>query len=188
VSAPITVRPNTDYVFRIPLTLETGRVLANVYTATNTELYSTSIEAPEGIASSDIQFAYLPFTTQDASAVRLRLSDGGSSPRGQIGGIELFESGPASFGWTRILRLPINLVQRVFLTAVILPLTLIGIVLLIRWNQWPAFVLLFLVPAYYLLVQSPLHTERRYVIAIHYFLFALAAVTISFVTEGLWKS
>ena len=34
------------------------------------------------------------------------------------------------------------------------------------------------VPAYYLLVQSALHTEYRYILAMHYFLLAIAAVTL----------
>ncbi|HKR00855.1 MAG TPA: hypothetical protein VJT09_09280, partial [Pyrinomonadaceae bacterium] len=38
--------------------------------------------------------------------------------------------------------------------------------------------LLLVVPAYYLAVQSALHTEYRYVLAIHYFLFILVAVAL----------
>ncbi len=38
--------------------------------------------------------------------------------------------------------------------------------------------MLLLVPAYYVGVQSSLHTEYRYVLAIHYFLFIIAAVTL----------
>jgi hypothetical protein len=34
------------------------------------------------------------------------------------------------------------------------------------------------VPLYYLLAQSAFHTEYRYVLAIHYFLFIMAAVTL----------
>jgi hypothetical protein len=41
-----------------------------------------------------------------------------------------------------------------------------------------ALVLLLVVPAYYLCAQSALSTEYRYILAIHYFLFALAAVTL----------
>jgi len=41
-----------------------------------------------------------------------------------------------------------------------------------------ALLVLLAVPAYYLLVQSALHTEYRYILAIHYFLFVMAAVTL----------
>jgi hypothetical protein len=39
-----------------------------------------------------------------------------------------------------------------------------------------ALLMLLAVPAYYLLVQSAFHTEYRYILAIHYFLFVMAAV------------
>jgi uncharacterized membrane protein YqjE len=47
--------------------------------------------------------------------------------------------------------------------------------LLIVARKQRTLLLLFIVPAYYLCVQSALHTEYRYVIAIHYFFFVLAA-------------
>jgi hypothetical protein len=37
---------------------------------------------------------------------------------------------------------------------------------------------LLIVPAYYLSVQSALHTEYRYILAIHYFLLAIAGLTL----------
>jgi hypothetical protein len=41
-----------------------------------------------------------------------------------------------------------------------------------------ALVLLLAVPLYYLLLQSALHSEYRYILAIHYFLFVIASVTL----------
>jgi hypothetical protein len=43
-----------------------------------------------------------------------------------------------------------------------------------RGKKWRALVVLLAVPVYYLCVQSALHTEYRYVLAVHYFLFAAA--------------
>ena len=57
-----------------------------------------------------------------------------------------------------------------------LPLTIFGIVILLRAQRRHTVLLLLSVPLYYLIVQSALHTERRYVIAIHYFLAMFAAV------------
>jgi len=61
-------------------------------------------------------------------------------------------------------------------------------------RRWQAALVLLTVPAYYLLLQSPLHTEYRYILPIHYFLFILGGVTIGFVGaalsqigKGLWE-
>jgi 4-amino-4-deoxy-L-arabinose transferase-like glycosyltransferase len=87
--------------------------------------------------------------------------------------------------WTVLFRLPLHVLQRLFITACILPLTLFGIALLVRARKWRALAVLLITPIYYSAVQSALHTERRYVIAIHYFLFALAAVPIALLIDKL---
>lgn len=60
-----------------------------------------------------------------------------------------------------------------------LPLIGIGIILLAAARRWRVLLVLLVVPAYYLSVQSALHTEYRYILAIHYFLSVMAAVTLS---------
>jgi 4-amino-4-deoxy-L-arabinose transferase-like glycosyltransferase len=82
---------------------------------------------------------------------------------------------PIAQGWTRWPRVFFNLIQRLFITAVMLPLALGGLFLLVRKRRWQTLALLLVVPAYYLCFQSMLHTEYRYVLAIHYFLFVLVA-------------
>ena len=74
--------------------------------------------------------------------------------------------------------LPIALLQKLFITAVLLPLELAGLFLLAREKKWRALALLCAVPVYYLCVQSALHTEYRYVLAVHYFLFVAAAYAV----------
>ena len=59
-----------------------------------------------------------------------------------------------------------------------LPLIGIGITLLAAAGRWRSLLILLAIPAYYLLVQSALHTEYRYILAIHYFLLMMAAVTL----------
>jgi 4-amino-4-deoxy-L-arabinose transferase-like glycosyltransferase len=81
-----------------------------------------------------------------------------------------------STGWQRLLHWPLLLVQRLFITAIFLPLTLLGAYLLGYRRQFQTLGLLLVVPFYYFCVQSALHTEYRYVLVIHYFLFVLAAV------------
>ena len=73
----------------------------------------------------------------------------------------------------------LRIVQRLFITAVILPLVLIGLIILISRRQYQILTILLAVPGYYFCVQSILHTEYRYVLTLHYFLFVIAAVAIN---------
>jgi hypothetical protein len=59
-----------------------------------------------------------------------------------------------------------------------LPLIVAGIVLLATARRWVALLVLLAVPAYYLCVQSVFHNEYRYILAIHYLLFIMAAVSV----------
>ena len=85
---------------------------------------------------------------------------------------------PVSEGRTRPLRLAVRAAQRLFITAVFLPLYLLGLFLLLRAGRRRALAALVTVPLYYLCVQSALHTEYRYVLAVHYFLFVVAAAAL----------
>jgi len=68
--------------------------------------------------------------------------------------------------------------QSIFITAVILPLSVLGILILALARRWWALGILGLIPLYYFSVQSALHTEYRYVLALYYSLFAYSAVTV----------
>jgi 4-amino-4-deoxy-L-arabinose transferase-like glycosyltransferase len=83
-----------------------------------------------------------------------------------------------SEGWTRAPRLALRAAQKLFITATVLPLVLAGLFLLARARNFRALAALLAVPLYYLCVQSALHTEYRYVLAVHYFLFVLAAAAL----------
>jgi hypothetical protein len=65
--------------------------------------------------------------------------------------------------------------QKLFVTAIILPFVLIGAGLMLYKRQTQTLAILLVVPFYYFCIQSALHTEYRYVLVIHYFLFVLAA-------------
>jgi hypothetical protein len=93
----------------------------------------------------------------------------------RLGALELYELGPSSFQWTRFPRLVIRNLQKLYITAWMLPLMIFGIIILLLARRWRTVLLLLSVPLYYLIVQSALHTERRYVIAIHYFFTMFAA-------------
>ena len=72
-------------------------------------------------------------------------------------------------------------VQKLFLTAVMLPLAIIGLLIVIFRKQSLALVILSIVPLYYFTVQSMVHTEYRYVLPVVYFLFAFAAVGLGWI-------
>ena len=83
-----------------------------------------------------------------------------------------------SDGWTRTPRLIVRAAQKLFITAVFLPLYAFGLFLLARTRRTRALAALLAVPLYYICVQSALHTEYRYVLAVHYFLFVFAAAAL----------
>ena len=69
--------------------------------------------------------------------------------------------------------------QKVFLTAVMLPLAIVGLALATVKKRSQALVILLVVPVYYFCVQSIVHTEYRYVLAVDYFLFAFVGVAVA---------
>jgi hypothetical protein len=79
----------------------------------------------------------------------------------------------------------LRLVQKLFITAIFLPLVLLGAALLAYRRELQRLALLLVVPFYYFCTQSALHTEYRYVLVIHYFLFVLAAVAVYSVIRKL---
>jgi 4-amino-4-deoxy-L-arabinose transferase-like glycosyltransferase len=90
----------------------------------------------------------------------------------------LTSTAPVSEGWTRVPRLVVRAIQKLFITALGLPLVLLGLIILARKRQARALAILLSVPLYYLCAQSALHTEYRYVLGVHYFLFIFAAVAL----------
>jgi Dolichyl-phosphate-mannose-protein mannosyltransferase len=128
-------------------------------------------------------YTLMPFATGSRSDVRFVVSNNGrSSARSQVvlGRAELFEQGPTPHRWSRFVRPAVRGIQRnLYTTSHMLPLIGIGVILLGAARRWRVLLVLLAVPAYYLLVQSALHTEYRYILPIHYFLFVMAAVPLS---------
>lgn len=90
----------------------------------------------------------------------------------------LISSTNASGAGTTLAALVVGGIQKLFITAIILPLVVAGLILLALRRQGSVLAILLAVPVYYFCVQSVLHTEYRYVLTIHYFLFVIAVVTI----------
>jgi hypothetical protein len=190
---PIPVKQNNDYVFTVPVKIGRGRMRISVKDQAG-KIYSSSIVETLETRLPDEEPIYqvqLPFVATKDEQVRIVFSNEASTPPNplaQIGTIKLFELGPARFLWTCYPRFAIHAIQKVFLTAVILPLAIIGLGLLIIRRASQALIILAIVPIYFFCVQSIVHTEYRYVLAVDYFLFALAAVCVSWIINLVMAS
>jgi hypothetical protein len=91
-------------------------------------------------------------------------------------------------GVSTLFHRPLRILQKLFITALFLPLTLIGAGILFYRRQFQILALLLAVPGYYFCTQSALHTEYRYLLVIHYFLFVLAAVALSTIAKTSWRA
>ena len=83
------------------------------------------------------------------------------------------------------LRSPIGSVQRIT-KETMLGFILLGMALMFL-ASWRRSLFLLIVPLYHLLFQSFMHTEFRYGLPMHYFLFVFAAVVWSLILSLMWK-
>lgn len=179
VSEEMAVKPNTDYVLLLAIKLERGRVQIKITDAQREYvLASTQVDLVEGVNDQPGQHLTIPFVSGSHTQVRVVVSNFasenssvliGTSPGGSV------ELGPSSYQWLRYVRQPLGFLQRFFKTAWVLPFVVIGVFLMVRKRDWQSLAILLAVPAYYLVVQSTLHTERRYVYIIHFFFLILAS-------------
>jgi hypothetical protein len=189
----ISVARNTDYVLALPARAEAGRLAAKVTDATGqTVLASTVINSappPARVGDSDadddtakpagLRVTQIAFASGPHEQVRLVLSNNGGRADAEVGAVELYEQGPTAHGWTRWLRPVVRGVQKnLYTTARMLLLIGGGLLLLIFARRWQALVVLLAVPVYYLLTHPAFSTEYRYILAMHFFLFVLAATTL----------
>jgi hypothetical protein len=193
VSAPFSLEGQKDYLLRLPVRIEQGRVMISIVGVGDNHQYASAIVEVQDWKTREEQplnVIEIPFVSRSPEQVQILFTNAGAegvTPVLQIGGAQLYALGPASFTWTRIPRFLVRLIQKLFITAVMLPLAIIGLFLLIRARQRLALAILLVVPVYYLSVQSALHTEYRYVLAIHYFLFILVALALYHAGSYLWN-
>jgi len=195
-SAPIAVRKNTDYVLVVPVhLLNADMALKAISGDGRTVLAITAVADPEKEANSGLEengvvdssapppmaAIQLPFASGNSAAIRFVVSNNAASataPAMQLGQVELFEMDATPYVWTGYARGAVARIQRNFTTGFLRVLILLGVVLLLIMRRSRSLLMLLAVPVYYVTVQAPLHTEYRYVLAIHYFLFVFAGVTI----------
>jgi hypothetical protein len=207
IAAPIGVKEHTDYLLSIPIEELEGPMAAKVTTiGRHTALASRVIPDPqlqeqnekrrrmraarrgEQVDAIDLEGAApsrwleIPFASGDRNQVLLVISNNGTTeaaPFVEMGQPKLVELGPTPYVWTGAPRALVRGIQKnVYVASLMIPLVLAGVVLMLLGRKGRALILLLAVPLYYLLVQSALHTEYRYILAIHYFLFLIAAVTL----------
>jgi hypothetical protein len=186
----VNVKKNNDYVFTVPISIERGRMRISVVQPGGKVYSSTIVETIENTSAEaqPTNLVQLPFVANSNQRVQVVFSNEASNPPNplvRVGPIKLFELGPARGLWTRYPRLLVHGMQKIFLTAVILPLAILGLALLIIKKQSQALIILAVVPVYFFCVQSIVHTEYRYVLAVDYFLFALVGVMVSWSADIL---
>lgn len=200
-SAPIPVAKNTDYMLKVLVNLDQGPAAIKVHTADPRIMLAlrtipepdrkairrarkglTEPDARDSTASKPGTLVEVPFASGDATEVRVVFSNYGMAlarPIVRVSHAEMFALGPTPFLWTRYPRAVIGGVQKnLFKTQRMLTLIGIGMLLLILARCSRALAILLAVPVYYLCTQSFFHTEYRYILVIHYFLFVVAAVAL----------
>ncbi|MEK6323700.1 MAG: glycosyltransferase family 39 protein [Acidobacteriota bacterium] len=193
VSAPISVRRNTDYLLTLPARIRQGQAAAKVIGADERVVLASASITTQGeptgkkakrFATELAETAPAPirFASGDAAEVRLVLSNNGATserPVVEVGKADLFELGPTPTLWTNYPRVIIRGIERnIFKTAFLLPLIIAGIALLAIARRGRALLTLLAVPVYYIVTHAPFSTEYRYILAIHCFLFVTGAVTL----------
>jgi 4-amino-4-deoxy-L-arabinose transferase-like glycosyltransferase len=199
VIAPLTIRNAIVFGKFIPVSLGAGQTLIEGIADYNTDgslgLPQTDIELIRGEAAAYNRpdYANSLFTPDGVERDRARTARGLAVIRAhpfwffgvmvrRAASMMRLERTPLRLSTTnsgdrqRLFQWSLRTMQRLFITAVFLPLVLIGAGILIYKRQLQSLAILLVVPCYYFCTQSALHTEYRYVFVIHYFLFVLAAV------------
>ena len=182
-SGEIEVEPNTENVLRLQMVLRQGRIKIQVRAADSAQIRAQTIVDPlwgKTAADEQLRTVSVPFVVLE-NKIRFVIANEAPPTAQSLVEIQIAEvvsSGAARNAWTRPLRLIVAPLQKIFSLPVLLPLELIGLGLLLWRGERKTILILMLVPFYYFFVQSALHTEYRYVLVIHHFLFVLAASAI----------
>jgi hypothetical protein len=196
-SVPIPVRSDTDYVLVVPVDTVRGNMALKITSADRrTSAAVAAIAGADAEANGErsdrvddvgapterMTVMQVPFASGQNTSVRLVITNNGgpeASPVIRAGTAQIFEMGSTPYTWTsyprRIVR---GFEKSLFSTGRMLPAIIIGVALLAFAGRGRTLAMVLAVPVYYLLAQSALSTEYRYILAIHYFLFVMAGVTI----------
>jgi hypothetical protein len=184
VNTAFAARP-TEQASTVPPSQQAFRVPAPAGSIPSGGLDSSATADEKGVlsspASSGIELQ-MPFASGRNSEIRVVASNNGVGARPatlSLDGVRLLVVGPTAGTWTRYPRFLVRGLQGIlFNTWRMGALILAGAFILALSRQWRTLVVVLAVPLYYLAAQSVLSTEYRYILAIHYFVFILAAVTL----------
>lgn len=191
ISQPIQLKAGRDYVLQFPLDMLEGRITIRV-TGINSRTLFASAAMPDALQrfshEKPTNILRIPFvSSEEQIKIEFSGADNKDPVSVRLGRMQIFELGESAYTWTRAPRLVLRALQKFFTTSTMLPLVLVGVALLFNNSRGRLLTMLLAVPLYYLLAQAPLHTEYRYVIAIHYFLLILAAVPLYWASVKLWR-
>ena len=187
VSPPVQLRRNSDYLLNVPLKPDDGRLSINIVRLDNGKTLGSAM-APDSLDEAaprvgGFTVLRLPFVNTNADQISVAVVDAGEGTRTiQIGTLELYRLGPASYLWTKYPRMLVKTLQKFFTTRWMLPLTLIGVVLLALARRCDGLAIACAVPLYFLITHAPLHLELRYILPIHYFWAILVATSLYFIS------
>jgi hypothetical protein len=185
---PLAVRPDSDYLLETAVKTERGRMRISIVSGARI-LASSVLDALEQMRPEDqpyvpVRLAFVADNAATQIVVSNEAADVANSSI-KIAPLAFYNLGPARFLWMRYPRFVVHGIQKLFLTAVMLPLAIVGFLILIFKKQSRALVILSVVPVYFFTVQSIVHTEYRYVLAVDYFLFAFAGVTVVWIAGAV---
>lgn len=192
VLATVQVEPNSDHLLRVPIKVDRDGIAISVVSEPGRSVLATTtvyqwVDTP--VDEQPVSVVQIPFISRNTNAVRIVFGDFSqrtTKPVLEIGKIELFRLGPAAGLWTRLPRLIVHNLQKFFLTAIVLPLIVLGVIVMWRAGRKRDLLIVLAVPAYYMCFQSILHTEYRHVLPIYYFTFMLAALGVTWVCATIW--
>lgn len=188
----IKVRPGSDYLLTMPVRAISGKMIINLSDNGRTV---ASAKVPDSLDPTapkldELTVLSLPFVNPDADQLRIVVAkgDANSSPGAiQVGSLELYRLGPASYLWTKYPRVVVKTFQKFFTTRWMLPLALFGVVLLALARRFDALAIICAVPIYFIVTHAPIHLELRYILPINYFWGMLVVTSLYFMSMTVWK-
>jgi hypothetical protein len=172
----VPVEPSTNYVLEVDATASERFVACSVLS----EDEKNQLAAEALPLTGTLRTLKLSFSSQGNSTLRIAfLQEPPDSPPTMVdvSNLRLIRIGRTEWAWTNPIRAAVRGIQRnLYTTPLMRVLVLLGLGALLVARRLRLAAWIAAVPLYYLLFQSLLHTEYRYIVPMHYFLFVFAAI------------
>ena len=188
----IKVQPQSDYLLTMPVRAISGKMVINLSDNARTVASATVPDSldPTAPKEGERTVLSLPFVNPAADQLKIVVAkgDADSGPSAiQVGSLELYRLGPASYLWTKYPRVVVKTLQKFFTTGWMLPLALIGVVMLALARRSDALAIICAVPIYFMVTHAPIHLELRYILPIHYFWAMLVGTSLYLMSMTVWN-